>query len=255
MKILEKIINSEQRTVWVIFIFCALLVTTGYVIWPEANHKSGTENKKEVVRQMPAGVGKSIEINRLGQSGVNALMSEEATLFDPTPLFLPTEWNSGQNALPANLIRVPGRIFESYPAKLIYREASLISSPASEPNSVGAVELLTLIDRESPIMALGKSERNLIKLTERGAQIEIISAQTGQLVLALAVREAKVPGEGWRPMEFLVAVDAAGVVGAPVITVRSSSEQVDRFFQEFLTKTFQLGKRLAPGAYRIWVGP
>lgn len=232
------------------------MVSLVFLFWSENEDESPVELPNQAVAMGRAEIGSSIELTRLNQSGADVLLSEEATLFDPTPMFLPTEWNSGQNALPDRLIRVSGRSFENYPAKLTYPEARLaMSMPSDSESPKRAVDVLAMIDLESPLMALGKAESSLTKLDERAAQIEVASAKTGQRVLATVAEGMAVPGEGWQPLELLVAIDAAGVVGTPVITMRSGSEQVDRFFQDYLVKTMRLGKRLAPGAYHVLVGP
>ena len=51
--------------------------------------------------------------------------ANDAALTDPTPLFLPTKWNAGQNALPANTQREPGGSFQGYPPKLAFAETEL----------------------------------------------------------------------------------------------------------------------------------
>ncbi len=256
MKTFYKVINNEYGTVWAIFGGVSLLVVLGFFFQSEVGKKSSVETPDNVAGLGRSEFGNSIELTRFNQSGADALLGEEASLLDPTPMFLPTEWNSGQNSLPANLIRVPGRSFENYPAKLTYRESSItLSGPSDRDSPDRAVEVLAMLDLESPLMALGKAESRLAKLDARVAQVEVTSAKTGQRVLAKAVQGVAAPVEGWLPMEFLVAIDAAGVVGAPVITLRSGSEQVDRFFQDYLAKTMRVGERLGPGTYRILVGP
>ena len=56
-------------------------------------------------------------------------------------------------------------------------------------------------------------------------------------------------------MEFLVAVDAMGLVGPPTLTESSRVAAVDGYFQNYLVKTLHAGQRLAPGFYRICIGP
>lgn len=256
MKALSRVINNEQITVWALFGCVVLLVALAFLFRVQTSEKAPVEVSAQEVRLGQSKSGSSIELTRLSQSGADALLGEEATLFDPTPMFLPTEWNSGQNALPANLIRIPGRSFENYPPKLTYRESSLaLSMPSDRESPDQAIEVLAMLDLESPLMALGKTEGSLAKLDVRDAQIEVAIAKTGQRVLMAAVQGAAVSGDVWQPLELLVAVDAAGVVGAPVITQRSGSEQVDRFFKDYLAKTMRVGERLAPGVYRILVGP
>jgi hypothetical protein len=56
-------------------------------------------------------------------------------------------------------------------------------------------------------------------------------------------------------MEFLAAVDPAGLAAPLTLTTRSGVEDVDTYFQNFLAHTLRVGERLAPGFYRISVGP
>ena len=56
-------------------------------------------------------------------------------------------------------------------------------------------------------------------------------------------------------MEFIAAVDTAGLVGPLVPTVRSTDADVDDYFGRYLAETLRVGQRLAPGFYRISVGP
>jgi hypothetical protein len=256
MNIISRFFNNEQRTVWAFFLGASFLLALGFFLQVQSDEKTAADSSDHAIGSDQPKSGGSIELTRLNESSADLLLAEEATLFDPTPMFLPTQWNSGQNALPDNLIRVPGRSFQDYPPKLIYREASLaLSLPSGRGLPDRAVEVLAKLDLESPLMALGKEDASLAKLEGRMAQIEVTSAKTGQRVLVTAVQSAAVPGEEWQPLEFLVAIDPAGVVGAPVITERSGSEPVDRFFRDYLAKTMRVGERLAPGAYRVLVGP
>ena len=56
-------------------------------------------------------------------------------------------------------------------------------------------------------------------------------------------------------MEFLIAVDAMGLVGPPILTESSRVAAVDGYFQIYLVKTLHAGERLAPGFYRVCIGP
>jgi hypothetical protein len=75
-------------------------------------------------------------------------------------------------------------------------------------------------------------------------------------VLRETLQDARPPGEGeWQPMKFIVAVNATGLVGTLAVTQRSGVEAVDEYFQKYLVHTLRIGQRLAPGFYRISVGP
>ena len=69
--------------------------------------------------------------------------------------------------------------------------------------------------------------------------------------------DAKPPANNrdWQPVEFLFAINAAGSVGRPMVTTSSQVPEVDAYFRDYLAKSFHLGERLAPGFYRVVVGP
>ena len=77
----------------------------------------------------------------------------------------------------------------------------------------------------------------------------------GAGLLAEPLADANPPAGDWQPMEFLVAVDPMGLVGPPTLTESSRVAAVDGYFQNYLVKTLHAGQRLAPGFYRICIGP
>jgi hypothetical protein len=82
-----------------------------------------------------------------------------------------------------------------------------------------------------------------------------MEARNGQRLLAQPLADANPPGAAWQPLEFLVAVDAMGLVGPPILTESSRVAAVDGYFQNYLVKTLHAGQRLAPGFYRVCIGP
>ena len=184
-----------------------------------------------------------------------SLKKNDAALTDPTPLFLPTEWNAGQNALPANTQREPGGSFQGYPAKLAFAENDLklnLPAPVSVPRR--PADALTSDRSSQRVMELGRANQNISQLITRKAFMEIMQAGSGDRMLAQALPDAAPPGRAWQPLEFLVAVDAAGLVGPPVLTESSRVAAVDGYFQNYLVKTLHAGQRLAPGFYRVSIG-
>jgi hypothetical protein len=172
-------------------------------------------------------------------------------------LFLPTEWNAGQNALPANTQREPGGSFQGYPAKLAFAETELkMSFPAAVALPDRPADALASDRSGLTFLGLGQTDRPVIQLIDRNAFIEILEASTGVRLLAQSLPEARPPGGvAWQPMEFLVAVDAMGLVGPPILTESSRVAAVDGYFQNYLVKSLHAGERLAPGFYRICIGP
>jgi hypothetical protein len=186
------------------------------------------------------------------------LKRNEAALTDPTPLFLPTEWNAGQNALPANASREPDSSFTGYPAKLMFEETDLALSFPGDVNAPARPADALSAGRLGPVfLGLGNGTPDPAQLPARKAFVEITIAGNGQRILAQTLTDANPPGwTGWRqPMEFLVAVDAMGLVGPMILTESSRAASVDGYFQNYLVKKLHAGERLGPGFYRIWVGP
>ena len=185
-----------------------------------------------------------------------SLKPDEAALSDPTPLYLPTEWNAGQNALPANTQREPGGSFQGYPAKLAFAESELkLNFPAPIAVPAQPADALASDRTGLAFFGMGQTDRPVSQLVARKAFIEITEAGNGQRQLAQALTGADAPGGAWQPMEFLVAVDTAGLVGPPILTESSRVAVVDGYFQNYIVKTLHAGQRLAPGFYRVCIGP
>jgi len=197
--------------------------------------------------------------------GTDATLRDESAVFDPTPLFLPTK---KYNAAPKETeLREPGSsAFPNYPPKLGFAETELkldslslpkpVNVPPSPAVAPGAV--LALPAPGALTLGFGRSDGPVTTLPARGAYVEVFDVKTGRRVLPQELPEsARPPGGGraWKPMEFVAAVDAAGLVGPLVPAVRSGVEDVDNFFQNYLARTLRVGERLAPGFYRICVGP
>jgi hypothetical protein len=255
MKRASRIPSNEQIVVWVGLIGASLVIAVAFLWMQPLREGVQVIEPDRLIEVKNTEPGSSIELTQLDGLGADVVLREEAALFDPTPMFLPTEWNSSQNALPSSLIRNPGRSFENYPAKLNYQETGLVLSIPLESQMGSAVDALAASGLEMSFMGLGREEWSGWKLGQRTAFIEVVNAKDGVVVLTKTLDEVAVPATVWMPMEFLLAVDAAGLIGAPVVTRRSGVEQVDRFFQIYLAQTLRLGEQLLPGGYRIVVGP
>ena len=218
-----------------------------------------------LLRPVPGGLGPPpratvprVSMVPLGGSGGDSWLRDQATFFDPTPLFLPTEWNTNQGPLPAAVHPQPGQVFADFDAQLTYGRAELVLPIApTEPTPQNPLDLLKAPPRD-PFLAFDRADVLLTPLTARTAVLEIREVGTGRLVpvpnLAANLVLPDSPTE-WQPAEFLVCVTAEGLLGRPVETVSSDVEDVDVFFRDYLTNTLRLGERLAPGMYRVIVGP
>src|SRR5450759_3479730 len=91
-----------KRRVWISLIF-ALAVTGVWWVWTRAKQQAvaaAAPVRQPFVRLAGAGTGAGDQVLR-----------ERAELFDPTPLFFPTEWNFGQRPLRESMRRQPGQVF------------------------------------------------------------------------------------------------------------------------------------------------
>ena len=193
----------------------------------------------------------------------NPSLRDEAEIFDPTPLFLPTKLNAAPKPIE---LREPGSTFRDFGPVFGFAEVELKFDSLSLPKPVGPPPdpraepgaVLALPAPGALALGFGRSDTPVAALPARGARVEIVSTGTGRRVSVPALPESDLPpnvGRPWQPMEFIAAVDAAGLVGPLVPTARSGIEEVDVFFQNYLARTLRVGERLAPGFYRIRVGP
>jgi hypothetical protein len=213
----------------------------------------------------------------LAERAAKSALDDEATLLDPTPLFLPTKWNAAQkDVAPPE----PGGTFQSFrfPAKPGFADADLRLGRTETP-----AKLWTSIDLPAPVavpektaealapgasgalsLGFGRTETAIAVMPARGASVEIVASGTGEAALstqamaqvrALAADARPPAGRPWQTMEFVAAIDAAGLAAPLVTTEHSGVDEVDAYFRNFLVRTLRLGERLAPGFYRISVGP
>lgn len=184
-------------------------------------------------------------------------------LFDLEPLFLPTAHNASVLTLPKKERREPGSMSFTYPPKFAISESGggvAVTSPIALPGK--PIDVLNLGESPNPWPEVGRELVDLISLDRRLGFLEVESAQNGQTLLAEPIYGEPgehVPADDWAPIEFLVSVDAAGLVGQPLgtslTTPAATSDEVEGFFRNFLTKQFQLGARLRPGFYTVRIGP
>jgi hypothetical protein len=188
----------------------------------------------------------------------NALY-QQVELYDPKPLFLPTEINNSDPALPSSLRREPGSVFKAIPPRLTFAEYEMkveLPEPIAVP--AGPVQALRVGEEPLPYHGMGYINYPYTPLSSRLAYLEVLQARTGKVVLSAPLTAAageRLPSVDWKPLEMVVAVEAYGLVGEPAITTGSDSEEVDNFFRTLISKEFNLGARLAPGFYTLRVGP
>jgi hypothetical protein len=200
------------------------------------------------------------------------LGNDRVVFKDPMPLFLPTAWNSAPREWDR---REPGRSFAGYGPYYVFNENDLnISLPPAI--AVPARPAAALVDEApgNPLAGMGRADMAVEPLPARWALVEVLSEASGRPVFSRALaRQPGLPpeaqaaaGDSWKPLEFMAAVDAAGLVGrvSPVLRPAGSDgsggflqlpDEAMEKLEDYLTENLRLGARLPPGFYRIMVGP
>jgi hypothetical protein len=186
---------------------------------------------------------------------VNPVVITETMLQDPTPLFLPTEFNSSRiDYVP----REPSGAFAGFAPKMTFSDVELeLHLPPAMVVPATPADALAGDPPGAPFIGFGRPDPVVEPIAPRSAYVEIIEAGSGRSVFGTPVADAHPPVSSvpWQPMEFIAAVDSSGLVGPVVPTTRSGVGEVDAYFGLYLAETLRVGQRLAPGFYRIIVGP
>lgn len=241
--------RQNGRFPWVVVTLGAIAVVGGLVALLRV--------PEETVPLDPPPAAK-VELARPGDDVAERTLQEEVALLDPRPLFLPTELNAGQaGALADDGRREPSASFQDFPAQLTYAEDDpMVEFPATIETPANPVAALRTEQGHDALSGFGRQEVTLTPLPARLAYFEVIRAETGHLVLegSLPPDEAA-PQADWTPVELVAAVGPAGLIGLPVLTESSGSAPIDAWAPGYLAKTYRLGERLAPGFYRVRLGP
>lgn len=195
-------------------------------------------------------------------SPANPLIREATAMRDLAPLFLPTERNATLEQLPR---RMAGSL-DVEPTKFTFPEAELrldkelplAATLNGRPLAAARpIDALAESIEASPILGFGRNEVEIAPLSGRGGFVEIAASATGAIVLgeALPIEVGAPTTKPWQPLQFIASVNAAGLVGPLILAERSGVEEVDQHYRNYLVQTFRIGERLAPGIYRVTIGP
>lgn len=235
-----------KRRVWVGLGF-ALVVIAGWLAWTQ--HTIPVEPAAAIAPKP------FVRLTGAGEGTADRILRERADLLDPTPLFFPTEWNFGQRPLPARLRPQPGQVFGSFEPKFTVVEQNLKTYVgALVPAPEKLADVLTQ-GNEAPFAGMGHLEVSRAPLPERSGMLEVRSFGGSEPILEQQLEGFTLARPDFAPLEFIVAVSSAGVVGDPILASGSGWDEVDSFFRTYLVKTARLGERLNPGSYRVLVGP
>lgn len=206
-------------------------------------------------RNAPRGATPFVQVAGANPASVDRLLQERADYFDPTPLFIPTARNYyGGRGLPSSLVKQPGQVFGDFGAKYQFGEGGLAAYGAEATAVPDSVPEVLNRANEAPFAGMGEQGGGREALPEREAWMEFKQLTDGELKLAEAPDQAP-PRHDFSPLEFLVLVSPSGLIGDPVLTAGSGRPEVDAFFQDYLAKSHRVGMRLAPGRYRVRIGP
>ncbi len=212
--------------------------------------------EKTVVR--PSGPVRKVDLAQLDEKLGDKVLREQANIFDPTPLFLPTRWNASQQPLPTTVQPQPGQVFSAYGAKPVYGMQEL-TLPV-ETVAVGPTTPLDTLKEPSrdPFIGFERQDLPMSPLPKRFGVVEVRRMGDSSLASVYELdRSVGLPAgrSDWHPAEFVITVTVAGLLGRPVNTVSSDVEEVDAFLRDHLEKNLHLGEKLAPGTYQVVVGP
>ncbi len=202
-----------------------------------------------------AGPQAFVQVVGKGQQTTDKVIQERTELLDPTPLFIPTEHNYGQDGLPARVVRQPGQVFGTYDAKLNFADTGLSKYGTNNDLSTETLPELVTRGNEVPFDGFGQIDQRKSPLAKRAGCIEVKSLGDGHLYLSEVIAQLKMPVVEYAPAEFLVAVSPAGLIGEPLLTAGSGSDEDDVAIRDYLVKAFRLGEKLPPGRYAVTVGP
>jgi hypothetical protein len=192
--------------------------------------------------------------------------AEEAEFYDPTPLFMPTHWNSSQKALPR---REAYGSFSDFGPRFAFDAGTLtlaLAPAISVPS--GAPEALEKYAPGNPALGIGRVDVATTALPPRQARIDIVAERSGQRVGRYDLPPGSIPAlenREWHFLDLMAVTDAAGLVGPLMPAPRLIDEGGNYFpplegdallgLENYLTHHVLLGLRLTPGFYRISVGP
>lgn len=225
----------------------ALLVVGAWWVW-----SGGVERPAGGGRREPEAFLQLVGAER---ATAGRVLRERAELLDPTPLFVPTNKNFAQGGLPAELQRQPGRVFQDFEAKFQFEEGGLRGFGLETGLPPESLPEILARGNEALFAGFGEADSGREPLGARAGFIEVKSLEVGGLTLQGVLPEGAAPAGEFPPLEFLVTVAPAGLIGEPLLLLGSGAAAVDEHFRTFLTSAYQIDLRVPPGNYRVTIGP
>lgn len=237
--------TKVKRRVWVGLV-AACVGVGGWTVW--------TQNRPVLPEKSAKPKRPFVQLAGVGTAGGDRLLQEKAELLDPTPLFFPTEWNYGRQ--PVRLIsrKQPGQFFGGFPPNFIINEESIPLYGVETPILPEKLADVLVQGNEAPFAGMGQIDRPQSGLPVRAGYLEVRDLKNRDPIMSNVLSGLAVPRTDFAPVEFLVVVEAGGLIGEPLLTATSGWEEVDNFLRGYLVKSYRIGERLGPGRYRVVIG-
>ena len=218
-----------------------------------------------LVKMPKAGAGVSPRDGIKAQVGLATLQKEpdgssgahsELLLQDPTPLFLPTEFNSGRVEASMTTERSPGASFGSIPSKLLFSDTNIaLALPEVVAIPVDGLSVVTRLGTSVELSELGRKDVSGQKLPFRRGVIQVLSMATGSKLWSGEIPVDAMEFNFEAPWEFILAINGAGSLSFPTVVNAGEGALVDLSEIADVLKAKRLGAQLRPGIYRILLGP
>lgn len=236
---------TVKRRVWVGLV-AGLVGVMSWTWWVRGQQK--------LAQPPPKNTQPFVQLAGASATAANRILQERAELFDPTPLFFPTNWNYGQRPLNAERLRQPGQVFGTYEAKFTVNEQSLAlfgSEKLQVPQ--GPTDLLAQ-GNEVPFAGFGQMDKKSATLPVRAGYLEVRRLGSKEIIKEQSLSGVEFSRVDFAPVEFLVVIGAGGLIGEPILISGSGWDEVDNLLRNYLVTSYRLGDRFSPGRYRVLVG-
>lgn len=187
-------------------------------------------------------------------------LQEQMALLDPTPLFLPTRWNSGGAGFGRVAGEEPLSSFSEFGPWYAFSENDpALSFQLGKDPPARALDVAAELARGATApLILGRADTTVRPLDARVGWIRITSAADGSEHFAGKLHVPDEPAaawlENWAPVELVLAMGKSGLIGRPMLLESSGNETVDGLLPKILAHDNRILGVLYPGIYRISVG-
>lgn len=186
----------------------------------------------------------------------DAALVGELELKDPTPLFLPTRWNSGQVDRTMTAERSAGASFGQIDPKWVFPDnENRLSLPDGVSVPETAISTLDRMEARLERSELTRRDDLNRPLPARAGFLEVVAVESGETVYRTALEGDSIEDAVPAPIETMLAINAGGFWVRPTVAqvVEGGAVEFDRV--NLVLREARLETFLKPGFYRILLGP